>query len=130
MNSAMGTCIPPVLDRSGNHIAITDNTYTVRIYDNNFSLLGRLPDSYGAIAFKPDGTRLYAYASTGLLYTFDLTASTVNGVFQTIGSAVSPAGNPGAATQSGYLSPYAVAKLITSPDGGTLFLAGSNLVAI
>lgn len=130
MNSGIGTCRPPSLDKSGNYIAVIDNVYNVRIYDRNFTPLGQLPGMYGTVTFSPDSTRAYAYDSSGRLRTFDMTAATVNGQFREIGSGTTLAGNPGAGVAIYPPSPNIIVELIVSPDGRTIFLAGSNQVVI
>jgi hypothetical protein len=130
MNSAMGTCRTPSLDKSANHISVIDVLYTASIYARNFTLLGRLPGMFGVVTLSPDGTRAYAYESNGILRTFDMTANTVNGQFQEIGSGTMLAGNPGSAVVTYPPSPYTIVKITVSPDGGTLFLAGSNQLVI
>ncbi|HYT15250.1 MAG TPA: hypothetical protein VEL80_02530 [Burkholderiales bacterium] len=131
VNSFLGTCRRPSLDASGNRIAVISGTI-VSVYDRAFTLLGRLPGSNSAVAVSPDGTRAYAYDSSDSLHTFDLTAATVNGQFQEIGTGTALAGSPGPgiSTQLTTLSQYAVVRLITSPDGSTLFLAGRDQLVI
>src|SRR5207244_3186781 len=86
INSGLGTCRRPSLDAAGNRIAVINSSFIVSVYDRAFTPLGGLPGVNGAAAFSPDGTRAYAYDSGGTLRTFDLTAATVSGQFQEIGS--------------------------------------------
>jgi len=130
INSFMGKCRRPSLDASGSRIAVIDFSFTVSIYDRAFTLLGLLPGTSGAAAFSPDGARGYTYDSSGSLRTFDLTLPTVSGEFQEIGTGTVLAGSPGTDMTSSFPSPSAVVRLITSPDGGTLFLAGGNQLVI
>ena len=127
-NSGMGTCRRPSLDASGNRIAIIDSSFTVSVYDRASTLLGALPGTSGAAAFSPDGARAYTYDSSGSLRTFNLTVPTVAGKFQEIGTGTVLAGSPGEGIS--VFSPSMVVRLITSPDGGTLFLAGGSQLVI
>ncbi|HZT63629.1 MAG TPA: hypothetical protein VFA36_10875, partial [Burkholderiales bacterium] len=89
-----------------------------------------LPGNSGTAAFSPDSARSYTYDSGGKLRTFDLTAATVAGQFQEIGSpGTALVGSPGTDTLS-FGTPSAVVRLIATPDGGTLFLAGGSQVVI
>jgi hypothetical protein len=128
LNSGMGTCRRPSLDASGTRIAVIDSSFTVSIYDRTSTPLGLLPGTSGATAFSPDGARAYTYDSSGSLRTFDLTLATVAGKFQEIGTGTVLAGSPG--PDMTIFSPPAVVRLVTSPDGGTLFLAGGNQLVI
>lgn len=114
MNSSMGRCIHPVVDKTGSRVAVTDNASSVSIYDNLF-FLGKLPISSEAVVFSADGSRIFAYDSDDVLRTYD-----VNGNFQEIGSGTMLAGSPGTG----------ILKMILSPDGSTLFIAGSNQIII
>lgn len=108
--------IAPVLDRDGSRLALNG----LNVYDSDFNLFGTLPTTTLAVAFKPDGTRAYTYdsAAAGIL-TFD-TSTTQDGEELTpLGAAVPLAADPGAGV-----------KMILSPDGGTLFLAGATQIVI
>ena len=122
MNSSMGQCIHPVLDRTGSLIAVTDKLKSVYIYNSSYSLLGKLPITTEAVVLNDDETRLYAYDPSGsLLRVFDMTAPTdINYEFQEIGSGTSLSGSPG----------LGVLKMVLSADGGTLFIAGSDQLII
>jgi len=131
VNSFLGTCRRPSLDASGNRIAVISGNI-VSVYDHAFALLGTLPGGNTAVAVSPNGTRAYAYDSNNSSHTFDLTAATVSGQFQEIGTGTALAGSPGpgASAQPTTQSQYAVVRLITSPDGSTLFLAGRDQLVI
>jgi hypothetical protein len=128
LNSGMGTCRRPSLDTSGSRIAVIDSSFTVSIYDRSSALLGLLPGTAGAVAFSPDSARAYTFDSSGKLRTFNLTAPTLSGKFLEIGTGTDLAGSPG--PDIAVFSPTAVVRMITSPDGGTLFLAGGNQLVI
>lgn len=130
MNSAMGKCRPPALDKTASRLAVLDITYTVRIYDQEYNLLGTLPDQHGVVLLSPDGTRAYTYHSNSVLRTFDLSAPTVNGIFQEIGTGTTLAGDPGDALDFYPPNPDQVVRMTLSHDGQTLFIAGSNQVVI
>jgi len=120
INSYMGRCIYPVVDKTGNRIAIIDGSITTDIYDSSFTLLGQLPITTELVAFNADGTRIYAYDSSSTLRTYDLTASTIGGMFPEIGSGTTLAGSPGSGVQ----------KMILSADGSTLFITGTSSIVI
>lgn len=108
--------IAPVLDRDGTRLALNG----LNVYSGDFTLLGTLPTTTLAVAFKPDGTRAYTYdsAATGVL-TFDTSVTQSGAALPQIGAAVPLAADPGAGV-----------KMIVSPDGGTLFFAGANQIVI
>lgn len=128
--STMGKCINPVVSKSGDRIAIIDESFTLRVYDNSFNLLGQLPGTHGAASFSPNGDKIYSYDSTGVLRTFLLGQEVVNGFFVESGSGTALAGNPGVGVEPFSSSPTTIVRMIASPDGKTVFIAGSNLIAI
>lgn len=96
------------------------NISVTNVYDANYNLLGTLPGTTLAVAVKPDATRAYTFDSTASqILSFDLTATPAGGAFPQVGTGTSLAGNPGAGVQ-----------MTISPDGGTLFLAGSSQIVI
>ena len=87
-----------------------------RVYDASFNPLGTLPRA--PFVLSPDGAFAYA-VSGGSVRKFDLNAPTSGGSFTEVGSAavtLSPGGG--------------LNEMTISPDGGTLFLAGSKDVII
>lgn len=126
----MGMCLGPVISKNGALMAVIDRSFIVSIYDRDYALLGQLPDSHGAIAFGPSGTRIYTYDANGTLRTFALDLAVVDGIYTEIGSAISLAGNPGIGVSSFPNSPTEIVKMITTPDGNTVFIAGGNEIAI
>ena len=97
-----------------------NNASVVNVYDASYNLLGTLPDTTLAVVVKPDATRAYTFDSTASqVLSFDLTATPAGGAFPQVGSGTMPAGNPGTGV-----------KMAISPDGGTLFLAGSNQIVV
>lgn len=111
----LGLTASPVLNRSGSRIVINNN----RVYDASFTLLGNLPGTTQAVTLKPDGSRAYTYDSSGMVRTFDLTGVLVGGIYPEVGTGTTPPDNPGTGVH-----------MTISPDGGTLFFAGSNLVIV
>jgi hypothetical protein len=110
------TTIAPVLDRAATRIALNG----VKVYDSSFALLGTLPGTTLAVVFSPDGKRAYTYDSSApALLTFDTSKSAAGKAFARLGSAVPLVGAPGIAV-----------KMAISPDGGTLFFAGSTQLVI
>jgi len=112
--------ISPVLDRTGTRIIV--NGYIV--YDGNYSQIGGLPfvDLLGTsvgLALSPNGAKAYRYISGTTLHTYDLTTAPVAGVFPELGTGTTLPSNPGA-------NP----KMTISPDGGTLFIAGSSGIVV
>ena len=109
--------VAPALDRTGSRIILRG----VDVYSQSFTPLGNLPGTPWAIVLKPDGTRAYTYdPGSHLLRTFDLTQSPVGGFFPEVGV--------GTALPGGALT--ATVIMTISPDGGTLFLAGSNQIVV
>lgn len=103
------------LDRTASR-AIIGST----VYDGGFTALGTLPSSTQASALSPDGSRVYTLdlASTDAavkLRTFTIGTS---GLAE-VGTAIALAGNPG--TQP---------RMVVSPDGGTVFIAGSSRLVV
>jgi hypothetical protein len=126
LNQRLGEWSPPVLDRKATRVLITPNTYTTQIYDNNFEYLGSLAGVTIAATMKPDGTRAYTFDDTGVLRTFDLTQNPVGGFFPEVGTGTALPGDPG---YTNY--PYTTTvRMLVSPDGGTLFIAGDTQIVI
>jgi hypothetical protein len=112
----------PALNRQASRILLGGFS----IYDAGFQLLGGIggssPESQ---TLSPDGTRAYAAdrISGGLLVptrlrTFDLTATPVSGQFPEIGTGTSLPSDTGRSV------------ITVSPDGGTVFIAGSDGIVV
>lgn len=107
--------VAPALDRAATRIVLNGTN----VYDAGYNLLGTLPSTTLAVVVKPDATRAYTFDSTASqVLSFNLTASPVDGAFQQVG-ATAPAGDPGTGV-----------RMAISPDGGSLFLAGNNQIAV
>jgi hypothetical protein len=108
--------IAPVLDRAATRIVLNGT----QVYDSSFNLLGTLPEATAAVIVRPDATRAYTFdATTSQVLSFDLTASPAGAAFPQVGVGTTLPGNPGAGVQ-----------MAISPDGDTLFLAGSDQVVV
>ena len=107
--------IAPALDRAATRIVLNGTN----VYDAGYNFLGTLPSTTLAVVVKPDATRAYTFDSAVQVLSFDLTASPAGGAFPQVESGTAPAGDPGTGV-----------RMAISPDGGTLFLAGNNQIAI
>jgi hypothetical protein len=120
--------VAPALDRSGTRMILRGNPNingqtATSIYDGNFERIGGIVDEgfsdiIQAVAIAPDGTRAYVFDSSSNVRAFDLTQPTVGGLFPEIGTGTSASPGTG---------PF---RMKTTPDGGTLFLAGGTAVVI
>jgi hypothetical protein len=91
-----------------------------RVYDGTEAFLGTLPDTTVAVALKPDGTRAYTYDPTaGGIVVYDISVDRDEAAYAPLSAAVPVAGDPGS-----------IPRMIISPDGRTLFLAGSTQVVV
>ena len=87
------------------------------MYAGNLASIGTLPAGTLAATLSPDGTRVYSYDSSGNVRSFDITGATVVALN-------SRAANGGAGD---------IAKrhvMTITPDGQTLFIAGSAAVLV
>lgn len=107
--------IPPVVDRVGTR-AVLNGT---NVYGPGFDLLGTLPTATAAVAVKPDGKRAYTYEPSVGVRTFDISADRHGEAYAALGSPVPLVGDPGA-------NP----RMTISPDGTTLFIAGSTQLIV
>ena len=118
------TGVPPAMDRAGTRIVL-NNT---RVYDDAYNYLGDLPSTTDAVVLSPDGTLAHAFDHSGRLLTYDLTGTPVSGIFPQIGTGIVLAGDPGRATVTLYSD--AVVLMSITPDGKTVFIAGSKAVIV
>lgn len=108
--------VAPAIDRSISR-AVLNGT---RVYDGNFALLGTLPATTTAVAVKPNGTRAYAYDPTaGGIVVYDISVDRDEAAYAPLGAVTPLAGDPGSGV-----------KMAITPDGGTLFLAGSTQIVV
>jgi len=105
------------LDRTGSRIVLNGSL----VFDRNFVQIGSIPCGAMKTVLSPDGLRAYCFSNSGgtTLRRYDLSAPPIAGAFPEIGSGITLAGDPGA-------SP----KMVLSPDGGTMFIAGQNRIVI
>ena len=87
---------------------------------NDLSLFGTLPDTTTAVVMKPNGTRAYTYDPTaGGIVIYDICVDRDEAAYVALGAATPLVGDPGSGV-----------SMIISPDGGTLFLAGSAQIVV
>jgi hypothetical protein len=129
------TNFDPVLDRSGDRVAVNLDYNGIlhwEIYDGSFNDLGSLPTSTLVMKLSPDGHKAYGYDQSGLLLTYDLTATPVAGVFPQIGTGITLAGSPGApgTLGAGLGSNATQLYMAMTPDGKTVFIAGTDALVV
>ena len=100
---------------------------TYGVWGPDDQMLG-LPLSTVGIIINLAGTRLYGMQDYNLdpqprLHTFDLTATPVSGYYPELGTPITLAGDTGVGSS-------AYPALAITPDGGTVFVAGANCVAV
>jgi len=112
--------IAPAMNRAGSRVVL-DNTGGTHAYDINQStgsytvISGALPSTTLAVVLSPDGQFAYTYDSAASVRKFNLSVVPV----LEVGAPGTPVSNAGS-----------TAKMTISPDGGTLFVAGSDLVIV
>lgn len=107
--------VSPVISRTANRFILNGT----RVYDATEALLGVLPNTTAAVVLKPDGTRAYAYDTAGGIHVYDVSVDRDEAAYPALGALVPVAGDPGSNPE-----------MIISPDGGTLFLAGSSRIVV
>src|SRR6185295_5133740 len=108
---------PVAVNRTGSRIILVSNfgANPITVYDESFNALGSLPNGANGWVLTPHAHVAYAYYPAGsVVRKFDLDAAPVSGIFPEIGSGT-------AVTSPGTSS----TEMTISPDGGTLFLAGT-----
>ncbi len=97
-----------------------NNNSVINVYDGSYNLFGTLPGTTLAVVLYQTATNVYAYtydSTSSQVLRYDLTTSLVGGAYSPVASAT--AANPGAGV-----------RMTISPDGGTLFLAGSSQIVV
>ncbi len=108
--------VAPVVDRNATRLVLNG----VYVFDSSFTFLGTLPDTTVALALRPDGQRVYTYDSAaGGVLSFNISATNAGAAYAPLGAVVVPAEAPGPGT-----------KMAITPDGTTLFLAGTTQLVI
>ena len=118
------TGAPPAMDRTGARIVLN----RTRVYDGAYNYLGNLPATTDAVTLSPDGARAYAFDRSGLLLTYNIAGAAVSGTFPQVGTGITLAADPGRATTTLYSD--AVVEMSITPDGKTVFIAGSKAIVI
>ncbi len=122
---ALSVYTPPNSTTSTTRIVLSgtdvNNAAVINVYDGSYNLLGTLPSTTRAVVLYQDATpHIFAYTYDSALsqvLRYDLSVSQGGGVYSSGASA--PAANPGANV-----------RMAISPDGGTLFLAGSSQIVV
>lgn len=116
---------PAVMDSSASKRLLYD-LYTAFVYDSSSTELGQFSVSGGswlrAVAINRQGTRAYSVQADNTLHTYDLSAAPVNNTYPEIGG-----GAPQTLPASAANVPV---RLIVTPDGETLFLAGDTGIEV
>jgi len=107
---------PPVVSRNSNRIVLN----ATRVFDVNLSPLGTLASTTNAVVLKPDGTRAYAYdATAGGILIYDISVDREEAAYVALGAATPLGADPGSNV-----------RIAITPDGGTLFVAGSSRIVV
>lgn len=118
-------------NQMANHAVVTDGSASRRVIydgttntvtDSSYTALGTVAGPVRVLTVNRPGTRLHAVNTDGILHTYDLTASPVDGGYPQIGSGTALAVPASSAT-------FAV-SLTISPDGQALSLAGDEGVLV
>jgi len=100
------------VDRTGNKCILNTS-----VYDANFQLLGKLPDTAQVNIISQDGLWAYVYEESPnrVLRKYNLSTVATDGFFVEQGVGLSVSNSPGGN-----------ALMAISPDGGSLFIVGDN----
>jgi hypothetical protein len=124
---------PAAIDTAGDKIVVTDGTHTM--VSDSGTMLGSIPPpaaGSGALVkvaiVNPAGTRLYTVTADGLLHSFDLTATPSGqpAVYPELGTAVAVT----IPIITSVLLPQPTLRTAITPDGQTLFIAGTAGVVV
>jgi hypothetical protein len=108
--------VPPTVDRTFSRFILNGR----RVFDGAFGFLGTLPDTTNAVVLKPNGTRAYAYdATAGGILVYDTSVDRNEAAYVALGAATPLAADPGTGV-----------RMTITPDGGTLFIAGSLRIVV
>ena len=107
------------VNRTGSRSIVRIASAQYAVHDGSFNSIGSLP-SLDAAVISPTGNFAYTYVSANhTIHKYDLNSPNGSGGFTEVGSGTTLADSPGTGV-----------AMTISPDGGTLFLAGSDLVLI
>jgi hypothetical protein len=107
--------LAPVLDRTSSRMILNGT----RVYDSDLVFLGALSETSEALVIRQDGLRVYTYdVVVGGLITFDVSGNPDSDVYDPLASAL-PLPDPGASV-----------KMTITPDGRTLFIAGTTQLVV
>lgn len=109
--------IPPAVDRAANRLVLNGSrVYSVADTLNPF---GTLPATTQAVVLKPDGTRAYTYDSaSNSIVVYDTTVDRDEAALTPLGSVTA------------FAAPGGSVKMAITPDGGTLFMAGTSQIVV
>lgn len=108
--------VVPAIDRAISRVVLNG----LRVYDGNLALLGTLPETTAAVILRPNGSRAYAYDPTaGGILVYDISVDRDEAAYTALGAVTPLAGDPGSGV-----------RMAITPDGGTLFLAGSTQIVV
>jgi hypothetical protein len=108
--------VPPTIDRTFSRFVLNGR----RVYDGAFAFLGTLPDTTTAAVLRPNGTRTYAYdATAGGILVYDTSATRDGAAYTALGAVTPLPADPGTGV-----------RMAITPDGGTLFIAGSLRIVV
>ena len=112
------------LSRDGSRTLVGINGGGVEIYDAALNVIGTLPNSTIAGVLAPSGQRAYTYDANGTVRVFDVTTPlSAQVMFPEILPAITPSASP----STNLNNPL---KMLITPDGGTIFIAGDQQIIV
>jgi hypothetical protein len=109
--------VAPAFDQHATRLVVNGT----HVYDALLALLGKLPETTDAVAVHPNGKRAYTYdAETNALLVFDISEAQEDGAeYAPLGAPVPLVASPGTGV-----------VMTISPDGNTLFIAGTAQIVV
>ncbi len=112
------------LSRDGSRKLVGGSGGATQVFDANLNPIGTLPSTTLIGVVAPSGLRAYTYDLNGTVRVFDLTTPPGSqAMFPEILPAITPSASP-STNQSNPL------KMVITPDGGTVFIAGDRQVIV